>query len=50
MKFDYPLNGNEIEPNVDGIQGVLDIYYKTLEDVKLGIVFFFFFFFKKYLK
>jgi hypothetical protein len=36
MKFDYPLNGNEIEPNVDGIQGVLDIYYKTLEDVKLG--------------
>jgi len=36
MKFDYPLNGNEADPNVDGIQGVLNIYYKTLEDVKLG--------------
>jgi len=36
MKFDYPLNNNEQDPNVDGIQGILNVYYKTLKDVKLG--------------
>jgi len=36
MQFEYPLNGNRENPNVEGIQGVLNVYYKTLEDVKLG--------------
>jgi hypothetical protein len=36
MRFDYPLNSNEKNPNVKGIQGVLDAYYSTLETVKLG--------------
>jgi len=36
IKYDYPLNGNEKDPNVEGIQGILNVYYKTLEKVKLG--------------
>jgi len=36
MQFEYPLTGNENHPNVKGIEGVLKIYNKTLEHVKLG--------------
>jgi len=36
MQFEYPLTGDDKNPNVEGIQGVLNVYYKTLEDCKLG--------------
>jgi len=35
MQFEYPLTGDDKNPNVEGIQGVLNVYYKTLENCKL---------------
>jgi len=36
MQFEYPLTGDDQNPNVKGIDEVLKVYYKTLETVKLG--------------
>ncbi|ORX45376.1 Copine-domain-containing protein [Piromyces finnis] len=36
MNFEYPLTGDDKNPNVNGIQGVLNAYYKTLENCRLG--------------
>ena len=32
----FPLNNNEIHPEVDGVHGILDTYYKSVRNVQLS--------------